>query len=134
LGVFAVDRHPNQYGSQRSKEGFSLSALLCKYCRTSAAKKLVRKWLRRPTNDRATLNYRYVSETDKSQFVFPLSRTCTNSKYTTTNFSPVPYFLLPIYFFVAAICFSLWYQYNNQSFSCSLFLLSPIYFFLAGYH
>ena len=104
LGVFAVDRHPNQYGSQRSKEGFSLSALLCKYCRTSAAKKLVRKWLRRPTNDRATLNYRYVSETDKSQFVFPLSRTCTNSKYTTTNFSPVPYFLLPRFIFSLPQC------------------------------
>ena len=59
LGIFAVDRHPNVQGSQRSKEGFSLSALLCSYCRTSAAKKLMRQWLRRPTNDRATLHYRY---------------------------------------------------------------------------
>ena len=91
LGVFAVDRHPNQYGSQRSKEGFSLSALLCKYCRTSAAKKLVRKWLRRPTNDRATLNYRYVSEQTSrnlsNEFVFTLvpGEISTRTNPTTTN-------------------------------------------------
>jgi DNA mismatch repair ATPase MutS len=59
LDIFSIDVHPNIQGSQRSKEGFSLSALLCSYCRTSSAKKMIRRWLRRPTNDRATLHYRY---------------------------------------------------------------------------